>query len=345
MRVKKKASPQRKPFLNRIVFVVAALATGAFLFACNRTEPKPASPPEKITIAYATVPETALAQVAQSQGYYREEGLEVTPHLHPYGKPAFEDLLAGKADFATVAETPVMFAIMQGEKVSVIATIQTSSLSNAILARRDRGILTPGDLKGKKIAVTLGTTLDFFLDSLLIVHGISRKDVEIVGMKVGEMADALARGDVDAISTFAHYKAITQKNLDDSVITFQDKDIYRETYNVVATQEFISKNPLTVKKMLRALIKANKFNRDNPLEVQKIVADLSGIETAIVRDIWADNSFCVTLDQTLILALEDESRWAISNKLTAAKEVPNYLDFIYSDGLKSIKPEAVGILR
>ena len=96
------------------------------------------------------------------QGYYLQEGLEATPHLHPYGKLALQEVLDGKADFATVAETPVMFAIMKGEKISIIATIQTSNRNNAILARKDKGILTPDDLKGKKIGATFGTTSAIF---------------------------------------------------------------------------------------------------------------------------------------------------------------------------------------
>ncbi len=159
------------------------------------------------------------------------------------------------------------------------------------------------------------------------------------------MADALARGDIDAVSTFTPYTAFTQKKLGNRVITFHDKDIYRWTFNVVAKQEFIRKNPDKVRKMLRALVRAEEFVRENPAEAQKIVADFSGIEIGIVRDIWADTSFTVSLDQSLILALEDESRWAIQSRLTSARNVPNYLDFIYFDGLKSVKPEAVRILR
>ena len=338
-------APHMKHLLLRTAIAVAALAICAGFFACSRTDQKPVGPPEKVTIAYATLPETALAQVAQSRGYYREEGLEVTARLHPYGKPALEDLFTGKADFATVAETPVMFAIMKGEKISVIATIQTSSLSHAILAGRERGILALGDLKGKRIAATLGTTSDFFLDAILSVNGISRKDIEVVDLKAQEIPDALARGDIEAASTFTPYVAFTQKKLGDRVITFRDKDIYRYHFNVVSTQEFIRKNPDKVRKMLRALVKAEEFVRENPAEAQKIVADFSGIETGIVRDIWADARFNVTLDQSLILALEDESRWAIDRGLTGARTVPNYLDDIYFDGLKAVKPEAVRILK
>jgi NitT/TauT family transport system substrate-binding protein len=325
--------------------LVAALAISLCLFGCDRPDREPVGPPEKITLACATLPETALVQVALTLGYFREEGLEVNAQLYPYGKLAIEDLLAGKADFATVAETPVMFAIMQGEKLAVLATIETSNVSNAILARKDRGIRSPEDLKGKKIAVTSGTILEFFLDSVLTLHGISRNEVEVVDLKVGEMAEALVRGDIDAVSTFTHFKTLTQRKLGEGAITFQDKDIYKETFNIVATQEYIRNNPGKIKKMLRALVRAEDFAHENPAETQRIVAEFSGIEREMVRELWADANFGLTLDQTLILALEDESRWAIQTGLTTAKEIPNYLDCIYFEGLKAMKPEAVNILR
>jgi NitT/TauT family transport system substrate-binding protein len=338
-------APRIKRLLIRMTMAAALLATAASLFACTKQDHKPASPPEKVTIAYATLPETALAQVAQSRGYYREEGLEVTVHLHPYGKIALKDLLEGKADFATVAEAPVMFAIMKGEKISVIATVQTSALGHAILARRDRGVLTPADLKGKKIGVTLGTTSDFFLDAILSLHGIARNDVAVIDLKAEDIPAAMEHGDVDAVSAFTPFTALTQKKLGNRVITFHNKDIYRYHFNVVAKQDFIRNNPGKVRKMLRALVKAEAFVKENPAAAQKIVADFSGIEQGIVRSIWSDTNFAVTLDQSLILALEDESRWAINAGLTNAKVIPNYLDFIYFDGLKAVKPQAVGILR
>lgn len=338
-------TPRIKHHLLRLAAAATALTTCACLFACDRAATKPAGPPEKVTIAYSATTDAVLAEIALVKGYFLQEGLEVTPHRHPYGKPALEDLLAGKADFATVAVTPVMFAILKGEKISVIATIQNSNVGNAILARRDRGISTLGDLKGKRIAVTLGTTSDFYLDAILGVHGISRQDVEVVDLKAEAMADALARGDIDAVSTFSSYTAFTRKELGARVISFYDKDIYRWTFNVVAKQEFIRKTPGKVEKMLRALARAEEFARKHPAEAQKIVADFSGIEIGIVRDVWPDTNFTVSLDQSLILALEDESRWAIQNRLTTAQKVPNFLDFIYFDGLKAVKPEAVRILR
>lgn len=340
------AFPWKQSYLMGIVTVAAILVAGAYFFVNGGPGRKPAGPPEKVTIACTTITDTALAVVAQMQGYTREEGLEVTARRHSYGKLALQDVLDGKADFATVAETPVMFAILKGEKIAVIATIQKTSNINSIVARRDRGINTVGDLRGRKIAVTLGTTMDYFLDAILAMHGISRKEVTLVDVRAEETPEVLARGDVDAASTANPYSVIAEKKLGDRGITFRSSDIYTSMYNIVATRAFIRQNPGKVVKLLRALTRAEEFVRQHPGEAQKIVADFSGLDMAPIHDAWANQNFDVTLDQSLLLGMEDETRWAIRNRLTGGvTKIPNYLDFIYLDGLASVKPRAVNILR
>ena len=327
-----------------IALAVSALILGYFFMRADRRH-KAVGPPEKVTIAYATPPYTVLAEIAQLKGYYLQEGLEATPHLHSYGKAALDEVLGGTADFATVAVTPVMFAIMKGEKISIIATIYSSNRNSAIVARKDKGILTQSDLKGRTIAATLGTSGDFFMDAFLAVYGISRKDMEVVDLKPEEMQDALVNGAVDAVSVFNPFLIQVQKKLGDRGMTFYDEDIYTQKFNIVATQEYISRNPGKVIKMLRALVKAEEFVSRNPTEAQKIVADFNHMDMDMLREIWAVASFGVTLDQSLVLALEDESRWAMNSGLIDKRKVPDYLDFLYLDGLLSVRPEAVRILR
>jgi NitT/TauT family transport system substrate-binding protein len=45
------------------------------------------------------------------------------------------------------------------------------------------------------------------------------------------------------------------------------------------------------------------------------------------------------------VATEDEARWMITNNLTRDKQVPDFLNYIYVDGLNAVKPEAVNIIR
>ncbi len=51
------------------------------------------------------------------------------------------------------------------------------------------------------------------------------------------------------------------------------------------------------------------------------------------------------LDQSLVVAMEDEARWMISNNRTTEMMVPNFLEYIHLDGLKSVKPAEVNIIR
>ena len=336
-------SSRRLRYAAWIAAAVSILVTAGYFFIDRHQ--KPGSLPEKITIAHSTLPYAALAQVAQVRGYYLQEGLEVTPQIYPYGKLALQAVLQGKADFATVAETPVMFAIMNGEKIGIIATIQSSKRSHAILARKDSGIVTPDDLRGKKIAATYGTTGEFFMDAFMVGHGIARKDMKVIYLKPGEMPDALADGEVDAVSVWHPFLNSARKKLRGKEVIFYDENIYRQTFNIVALQRFIAENPGAAEKMLRALIRAEIFAGKEPAEAQKIVAEFNAMDPAELQEIWADNRFTVTLDQSLLLGLEDETRWAISNRLTHMKTIPNYLDFIYFKSLESVRPKAVSILR
>jgi sulfonate transport system substrate-binding protein len=334
-----------KGTLLRYTMVLLVVAMGTGLFACDKTDRGPAGRLDKITIAYSTTADAILAEVAQVKGFYKEEGLEVIPRRHAFGKAALDDMLTGKADFATVAEVPAMFAIMNGQRIAIVATIQSSNTANAVVARKDRRILSVSDLKGKKIAITEGTTSDFFLDTLLAVNGIGRREVTVVNVRADEAPKMLAHGDVDAVSAFAPYTLFAIKELAEQGIAFYDPDAYTFTFNMVATREFVSRNPEGVKKILRALLKAEEFARNSPITAQKIVADFTGIDATLVRKVWDGSRIEVCLDQSLLLALEDESRWAIRNRLTKAEKVPNYLDFIYLDGLKATKPQGVRILR
>ena len=327
-----------------VAFVL--LAVGGYLILMrDRLEHTLAGPPEKVTIAYSTLPYAALSQIAQVRGFYRQEGLDVTPQLYSHGKLALEAVLAGKADFATVAETPVMLAIMNGVDLSILANIHSSKKNHAIVARKDRGVVAPGDLKGRRVGATLGTSGDFYLDAFLLAREIPRKDVEVVDLKPQEIARAFIKGDVDAVATWAPFLMQTQKEAGELGVSFYDDDIYTLMFTIVSTREYAGKNPEKIRKMLRALLRAEEFAHRNPTEAQRLVADFNDIDPVTLKQIWSSSTFRVTLDQALVLALEDESRWAIQNRLTSRKTIPNYLEFIHLDALQSVEPDAVGILR
>jgi ABC-type nitrate/sulfonate/bicarbonate transport system substrate-binding protein len=333
-------------FQKHLRFAALFLSTLLFIvFTIDGCQQQKTSPPEKVTIAYSTAFNAVLAHIAFAKGYFKEEGLDAVPQSHAFGKLALDAVLDGKADIATAADTPIMFAIMSGKSIKIIAVIQTADRNSGIVSRHDRGIMKPSDFKGKSIGVTRGTTSDFFTAAFLISQGIDTKKVKIIDTRPDEMIAALDTGKVDAVATWNPALTQLQKQLGNKVHTFYVNILYTENFCLAAQREYVKKNPETIKKVLRALIKAETFSRQHPEEARHLVAEFIKADKTILQEIWNSYNFRVILDQALLVDLEDQTRWAINNKLTSRRDMPNYLDYIYMDGLQAVKPEAVRIIR
>jgi NitT/TauT family transport system substrate-binding protein len=329
----------------RGILVILLISTVLLLLTSCQKENKVLGPPEKITIAYATSANAILVYIAFANGYFAEEGLDAIPQPHAFGKLALGAVIDGRANLGTSADTPLVFAVMNGKRITTLATIQTSNMDLAIVARNDRGIASPGDLKGKKLGVTLGTNADFFADAFLLDHGIDREKVKIIDMKPDEMADALGAGRVDAVATFNPTLTLLKKELGNKGTVFFYESIYTENFCITGMQDYATKHPETIKKVLRALIKAETFVHQHPAEARHLVADFIKVDKVLLDEIWPIFVMRVTLDQALLVDLEDQTRWLLKGGLTVRKDMPNYFDFIYTEGLLAVKPEAVRILR
>ena len=244
-----------------------------------------------------------------------------------------------------MAETPIMFSALRGDRIFVIANIESSTKNDAVIARTEAGIIKAGDIKGKRIGFTPGTTSDFFLDSFLTAQGLIRHQITPVPLKPEEMQDAMLTKTVDAVATWNYPLTQIKRQLGAKALIFYDQQIYTETFNIAAMQDFVRQNPQAVSRFLRGLIQAEEFVAKHPDEAQDIVTAAVKVDKELVKEVWDAFSYQVKLDQNLLITLEDETRWAMKNKLTDETAMPNYLDYIHVDGLKAVKPEAVKMNR
>ena len=300
---------------------------------------------QKITVAYTLQPQSTLLHVAMVKGYFSGHGLDVRPLIFGYGKQALQSVVDRQADFATAAETPIMFSILNGSGIFVVANIEASSLNNGIVGRRDAGIADARDLKGKRIAYTPGTTSDFFLDSMLTANGLSRAQISPVALKPEQMQDALLANKLDAVSTWNYPLTQIKRRLGEAGTVLFDKHIYTETFNIASSRSFVGKNPGAVEKFLAALIEAERFVAQHPGEAQDIMSAAARVDRGLIQDTWSAFNYHVATDRTLLIALEDETRWAMKNGLTSQLEMPDYRRYIYHGSLRPIKPEAFGADR
>jgi len=300
---------------------------------------------QNLTIAVSELEATTLVRVASANGYFEDQGLNITITEQPLGKFSLEELFEGNADIATVAEVPIMKNAFSRNDFKTFSTIHESDLNIKILAQKDNGITSPQDLKGKSIGITVGTVGEFFLSSFLLQNGIGMNDVVLVDASPGELKQLLEDGEIDAISLREPHVYSIKSQLGDQVLTFEQSNIYNATFNLVAMSEFIDDNPEVIDRFLIALLQAEDFVENNQdLTISIIAEDLDLPEDYLV-DTWEKSSFQVKLDQSLISTMEHEARWAIDSSSVDSDSIPNYLDFIYIDSLESVKSEVVTIIR
>jgi NitT/TauT family transport system substrate-binding protein len=296
---------------------------------------------EKITIAVSPQPISAPVYIAYAKGYFDREGLKVSLQPFVTGKEALASVLKGTAHFGTVAETPLMFAGLKGANFFIIATVADSNKYAKIVARKDRGIQVPADLKGRKVGVSMGTNAEYWLDTFLTFYRVPKEQVHLVPMQPVDMAEPLGKGDIDAAVTWNPHAAKQQKLLGANAITLQNEIIYKVYWNIVAAQDFTKAHPETVKKLLRGLIEAQHYIEHNPEDTHKIMAEYIGEGAAALGDF----NFDVRLSQSLVLSLEAQARWAVRNKFTNERDIPNFLHLVYAGGMEAVAPDSVFIVN
>ena len=327
--------------------VVAALTFCFFycffvLSACDQPQPA-AQAVETVKLAYTNQPQSALIQIALDQGFFQKEGLRIDATPYDLGKLAMESMLKGNNDIATVAETPIMYHVMNGGDISIFANVVTANTNNGVVARRDAGIDRPEDLKGKRIGYPKGTSAEFFLSTILTAHGLQMRDIEAVNLQPNEMQQAIVEARVDALSIWNYRLSLIADTLGYNGVVFSDKELYTESYNLVSQPDYVKAHPLVIKSLLRALLRAEEFNLNHPGEAQEIMSRRTGVPLALVKKIWPEFKFKLSLAPSLLITLDDEARWAEQNQLVKPNKEPDFLAHIYFDALKEVKPDAVKI--
>lgn len=338
------------PFLSRTVRSAppwsALLLLALWTIGCDlKTEaPLFTGKPEKITFCHSVLLDT-LILVAHEEGYFKKNGIDISLKKYSTGGRSINRMFHGECDISVSAGTPIVFQSFQHPDLRILSTIGTSDNSAIIVARKDRGIERPEDLEGKKIAVQKGTSFHLFLSLFLTKHGLSEKEVNVIFTRAEELDHETAWERFDAFSTKEPYITQASRFLGENAVIFEDRGLVLVTFNIVTRSAFIEKRPEAVRRLLLAVLEAGEFARNHPDKVHPLIAKTHAFDKETWDLVMADVGLDVTLEQSLLLTLEDEARWAVSEGFTPEKEVPNFLDFIYTSGLESIKPESVTIIR
>ena len=330
---------------NVIAIVVAVVVVlGAAFILWPRVQRNYPGKMESITIGTAPLESSALIYIAEDRRLFTDNGLRVTIRSYDTGASAFNGLLKGEVDIATPAEYPLIGAAFKGEKVRAIASIDKASYFY-LIGRKDRGIEEISHLKGKKIGLVRKTIAEFFLGRFLALNGLRIEQVTLVEVSPSRSEDAIIKGDVDAILTRPPYVSPIEERLGVNTVIWPAQSGQALYAILIGRNDWIEGHPETINRLLRSLDQAEEYLMRHPEETKAGLRKKLNLTDPNLTKVRSENQFALSLDQSLIAAMEDQARWMIANKLTSAKEIPDFLNYIYVDGLNAVKPEAVNIIR
>lgn len=300
---------------------------------------------ESVTLGIPPLEQNALIYIADSQQFFGQNGLKVAIKDYDTGAATIAALTKGEVDVAEAAEFPLVNAAFQKQPVRIIA-VNDKFENDYLIARKDKGVNEAGDLKGKRIGIIRGTILEFYLGRFLELHGMNLQDVTIVNTETtSQTTDAIVNGQVDAVVAFQPYVHSIQAQLGDKATTWPVQN-NQLVYGVLASDSnWLTKNSGTMQRFLKSLAEAENYLAAHPNEAKAIVQKRLTLDSSYIASVWPQHQFSLSLDPSLISAMNDEAHWMISNSLTTEKTVPDFFNYIYLDGLKAVKPEAVSISR
>lgn len=235
-----------------------------------------------------TMPAVSIAMspvyLARGRGYFAEEGLDVEMVATPGGGPDIMALIAGEADFTFTPGDNALLAHQQGRKIVMVMSGLNRLIINWAIHKdvaRAKGIAesTPlpeklQALKGLTVGVTQFGALTAHLATFVVRKAgfVPHQDVRLIAVGSGPTwLAALENRKVDLglaatpiLDTAIHrgYALMFLNNAkgeDPSIPEFLMEDL-------LARSETLEQNPELVRKMVRAMLKANAWARNGAPE-------------------------------------------------------------------------------
>jgi NitT/TauT family transport system substrate-binding protein len=225
---------------------------------------------------------------ADTEGFFAQENLTV--NIKPGGPElnAIRELELGHAQFGVASADQVIRAAAKGSPMVVIAQLFQINPLHWIYRSKNMDIRRIEDLRGKILGITYGGNDENIMRTLLAKAGISDKEVTLASVRFDFTPFFQKKVDVWPVYLNSQGVILKEKlNKEGEAVSFLNPAAFGVQFvanSVVTSKKMMEKDPETVKKFVRALMKGWKAALD-PANEEKALAALRKRDKETAPDI------------------------------------------------------------
>lgn len=284
----------------------------------------------------------ALEWIAKDKGFFAQVGLNVDVKGYASGKAAMDALQAGQVDVATAAEFVFVSLSPANQQLRILGNI-CHYRNKAMLGRKDRGIVTPPDIQGKRVGVTVPSGAEYSLHVFLAQHRLSIRDITPVPLSPKDLVESLVDGRIDAALTWQPHVQSLEQKMGRLVVTFPG-DSYDQFLLLIAPQEVTGRKASALRKLMAGLLLAEDWVLKHPDDARHYISRRFNLSPDYVSMLWPKMRLTMNFPQELMTALDGEANWLFKRHAAGSAAIPDYSKLIQPELLRSIRPESVTVI-
>jgi sulfonate transport system substrate-binding protein len=189
-----------------------------------------------------------------------------------------EFLQANVVQFGSTAGSAAFLARANGSPIRTVFLYSQPEWT-ALVVAKNSPIATVPELRGKKVAATVGTDPWFFLLRALRDHGMTQRDIQLVNLQHPDGRLALERGQVDAWAGLDPHMAASQLEAGSRLMY---RNINYNTFGALnAREDFLQDHPDVVATVLRVYDRGRHYALAHPDEDAQILAAASKLPVPV----------------------------------------------------------------
>lgn len=327
--------------MKKAIGLVSILLIGVLsLTACaqaNKVEAgKTSSKPKEISIGYQPGINHTLLIVAKNKGWFDEEfkkdNIKIKFQSFVSGPPMIEAFAGGRLDIGQAGDQPSIQAKANNTDIKGIGVYAQGYKLNSILAATGSNIKSAKDLKGKKVAVTVGSSAHMLLNRYLASAGLKQSDIQLVNLQPTDIKTSFTSKDIDAAIVWEPYASSIEA--ENTAYKIGDGTNFKYEVNLIlVNNSFAKENPAIIKRLLKVYEKSEKWVKANPDKTADIISKELKLTKAVAAKGLAKEDLDITLNDEVVKSLTSTIKTLRQNK-TIRKDV-NINDLIDKTYLKS----------